>query len=65
MNKPPETVAGKVLPFEGTVSVSLPLQAEGTFKLMQNGAEIPFTMENGMLIFRTAEAGLFLLVAGE
>ena len=57
--------AGKVLPFEGTVSVSLPLQAEGTFKLMQNGAEIPFTLENGMLIFQTAEAGLFLLVAGE
>lgn len=57
--------AGKVLPFEGTVSVSLPLQAEGTFRLMQNGEGIPFTMEDGMLIFQTAEAGLFLLVAGE
>ena len=57
--------AGRALPFEGTVSVSLPLQALGAFKLMQNGAEIPFTMENGMLIFQTSDAGLFLLVAGE
>ncbi len=65
--------AGKVDPFNGTVSVTLPLAAEkyAGFKLVRVDVElntwtdVAFTFENGELTFETDVAGLFLLVPVE
>lgn len=70
--------AGKVKPFNGIVSVTLPLDAEKytEFKLMRVDVtpateteqraevrtDIPFTFEGGKLTFETDTAGLFLLI---
>lgn len=71
--------AGRVEPFQGTVSVTMPLDAEKytEFKLVRVDAprtteqvertevwtDIAFTYENGELIFETDVAGLFLLLS--
>lgn len=63
--------AGKVVDFRGTISVTLPLDAEkyGAFQLVRvDGAErteVAFTFENGELTFETDAAGLFLLLPVE
>ncbi len=70
--------AGRVMPFNGKVSVTLPLDAEKTagFRLMRVDVtpatetaghtevwtEVAFTFENGTLTLETDTAGLFLLV---
>ena len=70
--------AGRVMPFNGMVSVSLPLDVEKAagFRLVrvdvtpatetagrtEGWTEVAFTFENGMLTLETDTTGLFLLV---
>ena len=56
---------GQVVELIAPVTVSLPMELTGFRIIDMNGEEIPFTLENGMLTFETATAGLFLLVPAE
>lgn len=67
--------AGRVEPFKGRVSITLPLDGEkyAEFKLVrvnvtpetETWTEVAFTFKNGCLTFETDGAGLFLLLAAE
>lgn len=56
---------GQVVELTAPVTVSLPMELTGFRIIDMNGEEIPFTLENGVLTFETAKAGLFLLVPAE
>jgi DNA-directed RNA polymerase subunit RPC12/RpoP len=61
-------VGGVSVPTTGAVRVTLPVAGEGTFALAQLGAdmtpdEIPFTQQEGNLVFDAYLPGLFLLQA--
>ncbi len=61
--------AGKPQSFPGAVTVTLPLENMGSFRLVraegESMTEIPFTLADGALTFETEAAGLFLLLPNE
>lgn len=55
---------GEVLPYKGTVRVSVPVELTGEFKLLDAaGAEVACEYADGVLSFETAAAGVFLVAA--
>ncbi len=71
--------SGKVIPFEGTVSVSVPLELDDDFRVVrvdvteatdttersEEWTTITYTCEDGILSFETDAEGLFLIIAAE
>ncbi|MBR6668346.1 MAG: hypothetical protein IKL25_08315 [Clostridia bacterium] len=60
-------VGGRTMPFPTGTVVSLPVTAEG-FTLQHTGdspADVPFTLENGVLTFATDDAGIFFLLPAQ
>ena len=56
---------GQVVELIAPVTVRVPMALTGFRVADMNGEEIPFTLENGVLTFEAATAGLFLLVPAE